>query len=303
MQKKILLFLIFILIQSFAFASQNYQAKKITLKKINLESSDTLKHVDIRNWVGKKIVFLRMFNSKIDFDYTSFSGGTGMKGRPKYSECFDHEATVESVIPDSLGEFTVKILMNDKTHKEYVGHTFNSSLSRVALVEDIEKAEKFLKGKIFWMKVDYWYYLNEEKEQMIIKNGQRFKKVKVTGFNPSMDDNALYELTLTDEMGETGILNVNINNNNVEETMLNNSLLSKFFFKKDPRKMFDWDDEIWHDIENKHIYKGMLKEQAIMSWGEPDDVIDMKDGTTKCKYSSGGFFTVKKGKVDEIRQQ
>ncbi len=301
--RKILSLLVFTFAIVFiAFSFQGNHSRKNNLKKINVEVDDTLPHTDITKWVGKKIIFLREFNSKIDYDYVSFTGGSGYKGRPIYSDCYDHEALVESVIPDSLGEYNVKVKMLDKSKKEYVGHTTNGSLSRVALVEDVEKAERFLIGKIYWMKVDYWYFLDEDKEQMILKYGHRFKKVRVTRFTVSMDDNALYEITLTDEMGETGVLNVNLNNNNVERSMLNNSLLSKYFFKNDIHKMYNWENEIWRDVMNKQIYKGMTQEQAILSWGDPDEIMDLQNGVKKFKYNSGGSFTIKDGKVLDVRQ-
>ena len=117
-----------------------------------------------------------------------------------------------------------------------------------------------------------------------------------------MDDNALFELSLTDEMGEIGVMNVNINNNNVDATMWNNSLLSKFFFFRDPRKTYNWSDEIWKDIENREIFRGMTVQQAVMSWGEPDETTELKDGTMKYKYGSGSSFLVRANKVYDFRQ-
>ena len=296
--RKFLLFL-FVLIGLAVVAKQS---QKGSSKKNLVEADDTLAHTNITEWVGKKITFLRTYNSKIDFDYVSFTGGSGFKGRPTYAECYDHEALVESVTPDSAGEYRVKVKMLDKNHKEYIGRTFHHTLSRVALVDDIEKTERFLIGKIFWMKVDYWYYLDEEKEQLIIKYGHKFKKVRVTRVSMSMDDNAPFEISLTDEMGEVGVLNININNTNVEASLHNKNLLSKFFFKHDPHKLYNWESDTWHDVMNKQIYKGMTREQAVLSWGDPDETVDLKDGSIKYKYDSGGSFIIKDGKVTDVKQ-
>lgn len=272
--------------------------------KILIEVDDTIPHHDITNWIGKKILFLPIIDSKQMYDYVSFSGGTGFNGRPIYADCVDQTATVLNVTLDSLypGEYLLKVKMNNKAGNIYYGRTFNGSLTRVVLQDDIDLAEKLMKGKVFWMKSDYMYRFNQTKERNEIKYGFRFKKVRVTHVELGFDDNALYTLTLSDEMGETGTLYINVSNNNIDKTMVNTNLLSKYFFKKDPKKIFKWSDEIWLSIENKEIYKGMSEEQAKLSWGEPDFKTKTKEDAIKYKYNNGSYFVIKDGKVIDLKQ-
>lgn len=284
-------------------SSQNIGTPKSS-SKILVEADDTIQHFAIKNWVGKKLLFLPIIDSKQMYDYVSFSGGTGFNGRPVYADCVDQTATVLSVVNDSLnpGESLVKVKMNNKAGSIYFGRTFNGSLTRVVLQDDIESAEKLIKGKVFWMKSDYMYRFNQSKERNEIKYGFRFKKVRVTHVDLSFDDNALYALTLSDEMGETGTLYVNVSNNNIDNTMINTNLLSKYFFKKNPKKIYSWSDEVWQSIENKEIYKGMTEEQAKLSWGEPDFKTKTKEDAIKYKYNNGSYFVIKDGKVVDLKQ-
>jgi hypothetical protein len=272
--------------------------------EILVEATDTIRHYDIENWVGKKILFLPIINSKQMYDYVSFSGGKGFNGRPKYSDCVDQTATVLSVRVDSLmpDEYLVKVKMNNKSNSIYYGRTYNHSLTRVVLQDDIDLAEKLLKGKIFWMKLDYVYKFSEKYERNNIKYGFRFKKIKINRVEISFDDNALFMLTLSDEMGENGVLYVNVSNNNIDKTMINNNLPSKYFYTKDPHKIFNWNNEVWQTIEAKEIYKGMTEEQAKLSWGIADYKTKLKDGSIKYKYNNGSYFIVKEGKVTEMKQ-
>ncbi|MEN9522163.1 MAG: hypothetical protein RL065_540 [Bacteroidota bacterium] len=272
--------------------------------KILVEADDTIPHLEIKKWVGKKLLFLPIIDSKQMYDYVSFSGGTGFNGRPIYANCVDQTATILSVDNDSLnvGEFIVKIKMNTKAAQIYYGRTFNGSLTRVVLQDDIELAEKLMKGKVFWMKSDFMYRFNQTKERNEIKYGFRFKKVRVTHVELGFDDNALYTLTLSDEMGETGTLYINVSNNNIDNSMINTNLLSKYFFKKNPKKIYQWSDEVWQTIENKEIYKGMTEEQAKLSWGDPDFKTKTKDDAIKYKYNNGSYFVIKDGKVTELKQ-
>ncbi|MFM2226508.1 MAG: hypothetical protein RJA07_2710 [Bacteroidota bacterium] len=274
------------------------------INTFNIDIDDTIPHIDIKNWVGKKLLFLKIIDSKQMYDYVSFTGGDGFNGRPKYADCVDQTATVLSVKNDSLmpNEYIVKIKMNTKTGNVYYGRTYNGSLTRVVLEDDIDKAEKLLKGKIFWMKVDYMYIFNQRKERNEIKYGFRFKKVKANHFEIGYDDNALYLLTLTDEMGETGSVYVNVSNNNIDNTMYYSNLPSKFFYKKDPRKIYNWQENIWQAIEAREIYKGMTSEQAQLSWGDADYKTKTKDGTLKYKFNNGSYYLIKDGKVTDIKQ-
>jgi hypothetical protein len=295
------------IVLSILFFSSKLSAQTIgTAKassKILIEADDTITHHDIRNWVGKKILFLAIIDSKQMYDYVSFSGGNGFNGRPVYADCVDQTATVLSVTDDSLnvGEFLVKVKMNTKAAPIYYGRTYNGSLTRVVLQDDVELAEKLMKGKIYWMKTDYMYRFNQTKERNEIKYGFRFKKVRVTHVELGYDDNALYTLTLSYEMGENGTLYVNVSNNNIDNTMVNSNLLSKYFFKKNPRKIYQWDEEVWRTIESKEIYKGMTEQQAKLSWGEPDYKTKAKDDAIKYKYNNGSYFVIKDGKVIEIK--
>ncbi|MEY2828560.1 MAG: hypothetical protein RIQ33_418, partial [Bacteroidota bacterium] len=174
----------FILILFFS-ATIVVKAQQIGILKptneILVEVTDTIPHYEIENWVGKKILFLPIINSKQMYDYVSFLGGKGFNGRPKYSDCVDQTATVLSVKADSLmpDEYLVTVKMNNKSNAIYYGRTYNHSLTRVVLQDDIDLAEKLLKGKIFWMKLDYVYKFSEKFERNNIKYGFRFKKIKI----------------------------------------------------------------------------------------------------------------------------
>jgi hypothetical protein len=299
---RLAIFIVFILVSTISNAQPIGILKPNLISKIDID--DTIQHYDIKNWAGKKLLFLKIIDSKQMYDYVSFTGGDGFNGRPKYSDCVDQTATILSVTNDSLmpNEYIVKVKMNNKTGNIYYGRTYNGSLTRVVLEDDIDKAEKLLKGKIFWMKVDYMYKFSLKKERNEIKYGFRFKKVKVNRFEIGYDDNALFQLTLTDEMGETGSLYVNVSNNNIDNTMYYSSLPSKFFYKKDPRKIYNWQESVWQAIEAREIYKGMTNEQAQLSWGDADYKTKTKDGAIKYKFNNGSYYLIKDGKVTDIKQ-
>ncbi|MFC5699738.1 stalk domain-containing protein [Cohnella faecalis] len=84
----------------------------------------------------------------------------------------------------------------------------------------------------------------------------------------------LSQITITDELsGDETIITYK----NKLYKISNSFALS--YFKKDPQKEFKWSAKVWNAIKEEEVFIGMTTPQALMSWGEPDDI-----NTTTTEY-------------------
>ncbi len=52
----------------------------------------------------------------------------------------------------------------------------------------------------------------------------------------------------------------------------NEAEIEKLFYSTNPKEMYKWSDVSWKKINEEKLWLGMTKNQAVMSWGRPDDV-------------------------------
>jgi hypothetical protein len=53
-------------------------------------------------------------------------------------------------------------------------------------------------------------------------------------------------------------------------------------FEKQPRSIYpQWDEYVWSAIDNHSIFTGMLKEQVLMTWGNPQSITNISGLTTE----------------------
>ncbi len=268
---------------------------------LSVSADDTLPAIHITKWVGETILFMPILKKKQQFGYTDFKGGDGINGRPSYNSTIGKTAIVTAVTPDSIaGEYRVDVKMTDNG-VHYRGVTVDGVLSRVCLIRDLEAASKKLKGQTAWLKKDYIYTMNDETEKIERINGVRFRKVKLTDVYASYDDNAPVQLILELENGTKGYLNVNLGNSNILSYMKNTNLLSSYFYRADPKLTYTFKKEAWDAIESREVFKGMTTEEAGLSWGPPDEIINIGE-IQKWNFKGGSSLSFKNGKLVEIKQ-
>ena len=142
-------------------------------------------------------------------------------------------------------------------------------------------------AKIAYVGKDIWLTERDVTFRRVADNARldgevkMFSKFRIKDVRPSYIENEPTRLILQDAKGDSLTLRKSI-------------MYSDFPFSfSDPKAGHKWSKKVWDAIENGEVYVGLTKEQARMSWGEPEKInttTTKRGSTEQWVYKSGSYL-------------
>lgn len=223
------------------------------------EETGAFQFIPIEAWVGRGVVFLETNVSLQHYGYQLIQRQPGSFEGVPYSELVGKTGLVTSVSEDFITH-NVEITLDDG--RTYYAQAFNEGVDGLAFLRDILDAETYYEGETLWIKEP-----NSEESKI-----KRFSQVQVLDVKPSQYSSSPVEFDVVDSSGVRDSYYVNMSGTNVGDILFNNARFGDTFYTINPRQSYDWSSQIWDALENSSVFTGMTSEQAVLGWGEPDDI-------------------------------
>lgn len=230
---------------------------------------DPLSFRSIEQWVGENFIFLPKPKSLQKYGYQLIrrKGSSNIFGTG-YEKLVGRIATVTDVQRTSI-IYTVSLRMDD-TGEEYVADAYNETVEGIAPLADLQRARELWIGKTLWYKRDNVATYNADTEQFGSIELKKYSPVKVANVVAGWYETQPVRFIIETPLGEQGFVDINLSGTNVSDILRDNCLFEEEFFEEDPRRTYNWSNQVWTAIVDSKVFIGMTKEQALMSWGKPD---------------------------------
>lgn len=247
------------------------------------ESSNEKPSVNLttEQWTGHTFTFLALPADKQSAGYDIFTIDQATRGfegdqsvRIPYAKHAGKQVSVTEVVPYPAGpdqqEFMVYMTVND-TGEKLVGRTMRGQLDGLVLTADLTNAKKQFLGKTIYPKLRelagvYIPGSNEEPKSVPIPIGSPVTVVDVYAGNQSQEPIWL----VVSFNGEKAVLPIAYSWTNIPvSSWTGTSPWQEALFTEDPRLILGWSHNLWYQIENGNVEKGMTKGQVLLSWGKP----------------------------------
>ena len=233
--------------------------------------------------VGEKFLFHSKPKSLQRFYYTNiFKTSSGISGEkelhPKYKECVGRTATIIDAVQQDNGVYEVMIRMDDDG-TVYRVEAREGSMEGLVSLTDIENVRRELKGKKFWYLKEAILSYDEKSGEYHKVYAGRYSRVEIIDAAPSWSTTAPIRLMIETAYDETGYVEVNMSGTNVPKNVRGNERFEFYFSTQNPKR---WPENIKNLIARNMIRPGMSREQVLMSWGRPYEVV-MVEGSPSVK--------------------
>ncbi|HEX4859981.1 MAG TPA: hypothetical protein VFV07_02010 [Rhizomicrobium sp.] len=242
----------------------------------------------IRCWAGQQLVMLPKRETFRHYPYDLYDSSGKEFLRVPYGELGGKLVTVTEVrwydepIIDLHG-WLVRFRVDD-TGKEYAvraslpladPHADPDKITMldVALVRDLRAAREKYLGRKYWILRHELIALDDKEIR-----GVRFKAfTPVTISDVLAGDNSFVpvRLVVKNDQGEEAFIDTAVSRSNGgggTTAEIGDERLSHTLSSADPRSMFKFSPKVWKALESGDVFVGMTKEQATMSWGEPQTI-------------------------------
>lgn len=223
--------------------------------------------------VGEKIIFLPKLISlqKPGYDYQPL-GAQSHEYTP-YEQLVGKTGVIIEIRGDNPLAQHVIIRMDGDNGMSLDTMAVEGSIQDICTIKDVEDARARWLGKSLWLKGSVLETYDAANGKFGEVSLGRFAPVRVTDVVVGIFDSAPIRFILRSSTGVEGYLDVNLTGTNVHEGSRQFSRFPDTFFEADPKITFkQWPEKAWTAIGSQHIYVGMSRDQAELSWGKPRTV-------------------------------
>lgn len=237
----------------------------------------------LKDWqIGKKfIVTDSKINVLLKSEVLIQPGDTLLFDRIQKSTGADGEERVDLIF--SKGN-TPLIYSTEKKENDALNSLSSSDIPMLVDASVIKKVEERLLGKNVWTRTLNWY----DAEGVNLKKGKKFQKVTISEVKSGNSFFPIF-ISFIDDNGETGSLYLNLGNSPNDSRSF-----GRLFSVTDPRHNYRHiSEENWKAIQTEQLRKGMTKEEARLSLGNPSEVDSGHDYSTVMEiwsYPSGRYL-------------
>jgi hypothetical protein len=251
------------------YISENSYGEKP--KPTHVDKEDLFSPLPIPTWVGEKFIFIPL--SKYDSEK-----GYIVRPRPKndieYIPYDRYKGKVFTVVEvneegDSyFNNYNVTIRM-DESGQRLVLPTMLGNVKGIALKRDIDYARNMWLEKTLWLRNREASSYDADKDKSEFFKVKNLQPVKVKNILLSNSESWPLRFILENKEGDIFIKSVKLSGTNSERRSADSYKFKDVFFTEDPREKFNWSEKEFEAIEEGKVFRGMTKEQVLISWGKP----------------------------------
>lgn len=152
----------------------------------------------------------------------------------------------------------------------------NERIDCLVYVDEIDILKQDLIGKILYILTEDWFRENSKGESERQSDGIRFEKVSITNIGFGTKNNPI-RIVFKPSNKEEAFIDINtlsgINELNLEHSSIIRDDFDECFSEINPKTKYPKiSAEMWSLIQRGKVKLGMSKEEATLSWGEPNDI-------------------------------
>lgn len=234
-----------------------------------------------------EIYFLEKDLSTQKYGYSVTEKPT-LGGQTDYTKLVNKTGKIEKIVEDKISKY-YKIVMSDcSVYYAHASGEIDYKIHGTCNPIEIDKAKNLI-NKDIWVNANYQPKLLTEDKNNDIELSS-YEKVKVIDILlkqlAHMYSYSDFFLVVERNSGEIGYLYFN----------------PKSYYLTYPLKK-SWSKKVLNAIENKEVFVGMSKEQAILSWGEPKDInrTVTSNGTSEQYIYGESYLYFKNNKLTAIQ--
>jgi hypothetical protein len=251
------------------YISEESYGKKPTAPKVNKDNP--FAPLPFESWVDGKFIFIPLSKydadkgymvlpkSKVGIDYIPYD---------RYKGKIFTVLKVDEVGEGILSDYQISIKM-DETGERLVLTTLLGNVKGIALKRDIDYAREQYLGRTLWLRNREASSYNAEKDKREFFKVQNLQPVTIENILLSDSESWPLRFICKNSKGDTFIKVAKLSGTNSGRTSLDSYKFHEVFFTEDPRETFDWSKKEFEAIQEGKIFRGMTKEQVLISWGSP----------------------------------
>jgi|WetSurMetagenome_2_1015567.scaffolds.fasta_scaffold100261_2 hypothetical protein len=251
-------------------------------------ANDTHYMAPVRQWTGKKFVFLpkqkivKAFGYGLyltpELDRSKSPVNPAMETKERRIRCdafYQGSLTVREVKP-SGSEYLVHFF-HEPTSASLFAKTHRGAIEGLALAGDLEKAKQRWLGKtVYSMRrfINMYDSITGNVSTQKVKISDPLRVVEIRWGTTPLPSRPLWLMVETaPAQGARGFIPVCISwANSMFDKITSGKPWDEDILEQDPKKLYSWDKVYWDAIDNHSIVSGMTKPQVCMSWGAPKTV-------------------------------
>jgi hypothetical protein len=276
-----------------AQTNDSYIRKGSLGKRITQEetiSTDAFTFRPFSKWIGERFIFLPRSKGIQHYGYQNFD--------VSYEKYVGRIAKVISIEDD---EVTLKMEDNGK---ELKATAYMETVEGIAPVSDIDSARSRWLNKTLWYKKNEIVLYDEDKDKFSSINISKCSPIKVIDIVAGWHYDSPVRFIIQAHEGDEGFVDLNLSGTNVSVNLQKYNHFEDNFYTEDPRKKFNWSEEVWTSIQSGKVFIGMIAEQAILSWGKPKEINRTNtpgSNSEQWVYTQGNYLYFENGIVKSIQ--